>query len=95
MNLFEKKDSNFDNFRKSIDARMKELAADGIGTHIKEKDPILPDDEKRFWDIDVFSLEKAEGLSNAVFSLIASHLASVELRNTAIWKLNDFLFLPI
>ena len=69
VNFFSKTDPTFANFRKSLDAQMKELSSKGVGIHIKKKDPVLPEDEQSFWEIGVFSMDTAHGLSNAVFFL--------------------------
>ena len=40
VNMFTKTDRTFANFRQSLDARMKELTSNGMGIHVKKKDPV-------------------------------------------------------
>jgi hypothetical protein len=67
INLFKDDDQMFAGFRRALDSRMKELTADGIGINKKRSDPVTRADEEKFWDAGVFSLDSAEGLSDAVF----------------------------
>ena len=67
VNIFTKMDPIFANFRKSLDARMKELTSNSVRKHLKKKDLVLPEDEQLFWDSGVFSMDTVEGMSNAVF----------------------------
>ena len=65
--MFTKTDPTFANFRKSLDARMKKLTSNGVRIHVKNKDPVLSENEQLFLDSAVFSMDTAEGMSNAVF----------------------------
>ena len=67
LQIFAKQDTVFYHFRQALDARMKSLTKDGIGIHKKTSDPVELDEEKEFWRKDVFTMDTAEGLSNAVF----------------------------
>ena len=67
INLFLKSDPTFASFRNTLDMRLKELTADGKGIHSQSKDPVLADDESKFWDDGIFNIDTAEGLSNIVF----------------------------
>ncbi|CAH1242291.1 TIGD4 [Branchiostoma lanceolatum] len=49
MNFLGRKDSRFAKFRKALDARMKELAADGVGTERRQDDPLTQEDEDKLW----------------------------------------------
>ncbi|CAH1242362.1 Hypp6618 [Branchiostoma lanceolatum] len=49
MNFLGRKDSRFAEFRKALDARMKELAADGVGTERRQADPLTQEDEDKLW----------------------------------------------
>ena len=60
-------DPAFANFRKSLHARMKELTSSSVGIHVKKKGSCVTEDEQLFWDSDVFNMDTAEGMSNAVF----------------------------
>ena len=67
INFFQDADPTFAGFRRTLDARMKELTAQGVGVKTKKADPITPEDEKKLWDTGVLSTDTAVGLSNAVF----------------------------
>lgn len=45
LNFLDGKDMRFRNFRKTLDARMKQLATEGIGVTIRQADPISPEME--------------------------------------------------
>jgi len=64
--FFKKDDTEFMLFRKSLDSRMKELAAAGVGTEKKRADPITVADEDRLWT-KVFGDNTSLGMSYAVF----------------------------
>ncbi|KAK6188604.1 hypothetical protein SNE40_004747 [Patella caerulea] len=51
-------DEKFSTFRKILDSEMKRLTSLGFGTKVKSCEPVLPG---------VFSMNTAEGLSNAIF----------------------------
>ena len=66
-NFFKDNDNDFVEFRKTLDAKMKELTSKGIGIQKKRCDPVTEADETKMWDCGVFSTETSSGLSNAVF----------------------------
>lgn len=41
INFLDVKDARFYDFRKTLDARMNELASSGIGVSVKQADPLL------------------------------------------------------
>ena len=57
----------FVSFRKTLDARMKEVNRLGIGTHKKQAQPLSTDEEAKFWDQHVFNWISGKGLSNALY----------------------------
>ena len=67
LNLFKSDDSTFSDFRKLLDARMKDFVSMGIGVKKAPSDPIANDDEVSFWSTGVFNMNTSEGLSNACF----------------------------
>ena len=67
INLLKKDDTTFDLFRKSLDARMKELTNRGVGVKVKRADPVLKSDEEKMWSTGVLNMDSSTGLSNCVF----------------------------
>ncbi|XP_019637242.1 PREDICTED: zinc finger MYM-type protein 2-like [Branchiostoma belcheri] len=67
MNFLDKSDTRFAEFRKALDARMKELTAQGVGTTKRQADPLTPEDEDTLWATGTVSTKTATGLSNGVF----------------------------
>ena len=59
--------SDFWDFRKTLDARMKELNKEGIHTHPKQAQPLSIDDESVFWDKGIFNWIDSRCLQNAVY----------------------------
>ena len=57
----------FDTLRKSLDARMKELTAQGLGVERKSAEPITRDMEAILWEKGIFSVESCKGLLNVVY----------------------------
>lgn len=57
----------FSEFRKILDARMKELLQMGFGTKVKQAQAVLPEDEKVLWEKGVFGNSTAEALQSTVF----------------------------
>ena len=60
VNFFKEDDPTFAGFRKTLDARMKELTSQGLGVKTERSDPVTKEDEGKLWASGVFS-------SNAVF----------------------------
>ncbi|XP_066288271.1 zinc finger MYM-type protein 3-like [Branchiostoma lanceolatum] len=67
MNFLDKKDSRFAEFRKALDARMKELAAAGVGAERRQADPLTQEDEDKLWTTGTISTNTSMGLSYCVF----------------------------
>ncbi|XP_062598901.1 uncharacterized protein LOC134260347, partial [Saccostrea cucullata] len=67
MNFLDEHDHRFAVFRKVLDARMKELLSKGLGTKVKQADPILPDDEEKIWTNGVFGSHSSQALQYTVF----------------------------
>ncbi|XP_066285874.1 transcriptional regulator QRICH1-like [Branchiostoma lanceolatum] len=67
MNFLDRKDIRFAEFRKALDARMKELTSAGVGVKKKQADPLTPDDEDRLWQSNAISLSTSQGLSYGVY----------------------------
>ena len=65
--FFDEKQPVFDRSRKALDARMKQLTMQGVGTATKSSEPLTAEQEILLWDKGVFSVHSAEGLINAVF----------------------------
>ena len=57
----------FDTLRKSLDARMKELTAQGLGVERKLAEPITQDMEAILWEKGIFSVESCKGLINVMY----------------------------
>ncbi|XP_062618379.1 uncharacterized protein LOC134279995 [Saccostrea cucullata] len=54
MNFLDEHDHRFAVFCKVLDARKKELLSEGLGTKVKQADPILPEVEEKIWTNGVF-----------------------------------------
>ncbi|XP_066290479.1 zinc finger MYM-type protein 2-like [Branchiostoma lanceolatum] len=67
MNFLDKADIRFAQFRKALDARMKELTAQGVGTVKRQADPLTTVDEETLWATGTVSTKTATGLSYGVF----------------------------
>ena len=57
----------FDTLRKSLDGRMKELTAQGLGVERKSAELITRDMEVILWEKSIFSVESSKGLLNVVY----------------------------
>ena len=66
-NFMDTKNLEFTEFRRVLDARMKELLKQGFGTKVKQAQPILPEDESKLWENGVFGDKTAETLQCTVF----------------------------
>ena len=55
----------FDQLRKSLDAKMKDLTRRGIGCHKKQAQPITAEMEEKLWEKKLFSFDTGEGLTNS------------------------------
>lgn len=67
MNFLDLNDDRFARTRKVLDARMKSLVAQGIGTTTGQDDPILPEQEDILWEKEVLGSNSAKSLQNTVF----------------------------
>ncbi|KAK3084306.1 hypothetical protein FSP39_011366 [Pinctada imbricata] len=67
MNFLDENDHRLAVFRNVLDARMKELLSKGLGTKVRQADPILPKDEEKFWDERVFGSHSSQTLQYTVF----------------------------
>ncbi|KAI8487960.1 hypothetical protein Bbelb_344080 [Branchiostoma belcheri] len=61
LNFLDRHDVRFAEFHKALDARMKELAADGVGASTRQADPLTPDDEDKLWTSSTISTYTATG----------------------------------
>ena len=66
VSFFDSSVAVYDTLRKSLDARMKELTAQGLGER-KSAEPITRDMEATLWEKGVFSRNSAQGLLNIVY----------------------------
>ena len=62
MNLLDEKDHRFGVFQRVLDARMKELLSKGLGTKMRQADPILPEDKENIWNQNVFGMQSSLAL---------------------------------
>ncbi|XP_062598710.1 zinc finger MYM-type protein 3-like [Saccostrea cucullata] len=60
-------DLKFAEFRKTLDAQMKSLLSKGLGTKVKQADPITQEDEELLWEREVLGNKSAETLQYTVF----------------------------
>ena len=67
VNIFDKKDATFSQFRSVLYARMKELKAAGIGTHVKQAMPITPELEDKLWKEGLLGAHSSKALFNSVY----------------------------
>lgn len=67
MNFLDEKDHRFAVFQRVLDARMKELLSKGLGTKVRQADPILPEDEEKIWSQKVFGMHSSKALQYTVF----------------------------
>ncbi|XP_061170286.1 uncharacterized protein LOC133179581 [Saccostrea echinata] len=65
MNFLDHNDNRFARTRKVLDARMKSLVAQGIGTTVRQADPILPEQEDILWEKGVLGQNSAISLQNS------------------------------
>ena len=65
--FFFSRSASFCRLRKSLDCRMKELTAVGIGVRVLRADAVSMDDEIQLWNGGVLNVTESKGLSYAVF----------------------------
>ena len=66
-NFLDTKNLHFTEFRKVLDCKMKDLLSNGLGTKVKQAEPILPEDECVIWEKGVFGDKSAESLQCTMF----------------------------
>ncbi|XP_062597919.1 zinc finger MYM-type protein 2-like [Saccostrea cucullata] len=67
MNFLDVKDARFHDFRKTLDARMKELASQGIGVSITQADPLTPEQEDVLWEKKLLGAHTSKSYINTEF----------------------------
>lgn len=67
LNFLDSKDMRFRNFRKTLDARMKQLATDGIGVTIRQAGQISPEMENALWEGEHLGMKTSVALTNKIF----------------------------
>ncbi len=67
LSIMSDKDGRFARTRAALDARMKSLTKDGVGTVRKQAEPLTPEQEDTLWSSGIFSLDSGWGLTYAVF----------------------------
>lgn len=55
MNFLDEKDHRYAVFQRVLDVRMKELLSKGLGTKVRQADPILAEVEEKIWSLKVFA----------------------------------------
>ncbi len=73
VNFFDNSRPCFDTWRKSLDARMKELTAEGVGVSTKQAQPITKDMESILWEKQIFCRSSADGLLNIIYFYNSKH----------------------
>lgn len=67
MNFWDAKDARFHDFRKTVDAHMKEFASQGIGVSVKQADPLTPEQEDVLWNKIFLGQHSSKSYLNTVF----------------------------
>ncbi len=67
LTVFGDKDPRFARTRGSLDARMKTLTKEGVGTESKQAQPLTKEQEEKLWSLSIFSLNTGWGLTYIVF----------------------------
>ena len=65
--IFGDRDPRFARTHGALDARMKQLTKEGVGTERKQAQSLTPEQEEKLWSLDIFSLCTGWGLTNIVF----------------------------
>lgn len=66
-NFLDTQDIRFVNFRKKLDARLKQLTSKGIGTEPQQADPITAKEEEILWNKGQLGAGTSQSLINTVF----------------------------
>lgn len=82
MNFLDHNDDRFARTRKVLDARMKSLVAQGIGTTTRQADPILLEQEDILWEKEVLGSSSAKSVQNTCFSTHVKCSVFVDVMNT-------------
>ncbi len=67
VSIFGDKDARFARTRSALDARMKELTREGVGTVRKQAEPLSREQEDQLWSAGIFSVSTGWGLVYALF----------------------------
>ena len=71
-------DPEFVNLKKTLDGEMKRIQAKGVGTHVKQAEPITEEEEEQMWSKGVLGEHTPQALLNTIFFMCGMCLA---LRN--------------
>lgn len=66
-NFLDANDPIFGEFRKTVNSKMQDLLENGIGTEIKQAEPVSAEDENKLWDLGIFGDRDAKTLQLTVF----------------------------
>ena len=66
---FGDKDPRFARTRGALDARMKKLTKEGVGTETMQAQPLTPEQEEKLWCLGIFSLCTGWGLTMLLVQL--------------------------
>ena len=67
INFLDEKDSKFYQFRRALSARMTELTAQGVGTTVKQAEPLSRETEEILWQKGLLGNSSAKAMLNTVF----------------------------
>ena len=68
--------------RGALDARMKKLAKEGVGTETMQAQPLTPEQEEKLWCLGIFSLCTGWGLTMQYRILVVTTANSLALEST-------------
>lgn len=66
-NFLDEKNSDFYEFRKQLSARMAQLTTEGVGSHVKQAEPISIETENKLWELGLLGIQTAKAIVNTVF----------------------------
>ena len=69
------KDSEFANFRKTLDGEMKRIQQKGIGTHKRQAEVLTEDEEEQLWHTGILGDHSPFALLNTIFFMCGLFLA--------------------
>lgn len=67
MNFLDEHDHRVAVFRKVLNARIRELLSEGLGTKVRQADPIFPEEGGKIWTRGIFGLDSSQALQYTVF----------------------------